>query len=63
VANVQDGNLDLDEVAVALAKMDWNNDTLYGQVPATMMYSQRLSGPILNVRRRPGSAHPYRLFM
>ena len=29
--------------AMALAKMDWNNDALYDPVPVTIMYSQRLS--------------------
>lgn len=49
--------------AIALAKMDWNNDALYDPVPVTIMYSQRLSRIISNVQRLPGSAYPYRLFM
>lgn len=49
--------------ALALAKMDWNNDALYDPVPVTIMYSQRLSKTISNVPSLPGNTYPYRLFM
>lgn len=49
--------------AMALAKMDWNNDALYDPLPVTIMYSQRLSRTISNVPTLPGRSYPYRLFM
>lgn len=49
--------------ALALTKMDWNNDALYDPVPVTIRYSQRLARTIANVPDLPGSTYPYRLFM
>lgn len=49
--------------ALALTKMDWNNDALYDAVPVTIMYSQRLARTISNVPSLPGNTYPYRLFM
>lgn len=49
--------------ALALTKMDWNNDALYDPVPVTIRYSQRLARTIANVPELPGHAYPYRLFM
>lgn len=49
--------------ALALTKMDWNNDALYDPVPVTIRYSQRLAKTIANVPSLPGKAYPYRLFM
>jgi hypothetical protein len=49
--------------ALALTKMDWNNDALYDPVPVTIRYSQRLARTIANVPDLPGSIYPYRLFM
>lgn len=49
--------------ALALTKMDWNNDALYDPVPVTICYSQRLARTIANVPDLPGSTYPYRLFM
>lgn len=49
--------------ALALTKMDWNNDALYDPVPVTIMYSKRLSRTISNVPSLPGHTYPYRLFM
>jgi len=49
--------------ALALSKMDWNNDALYDPVPVTIRYSQRLARTIANVPSLPGNAYPYRLFM
>lgn len=49
--------------ALALTKMDWNNDALYDPVPVTIRYSQRLAKTIANVPDLPGSTYPYRLFM
>lgn len=49
--------------ALALTKMDWNNDALYDPVPVSIRYSQRLARTIANVPDLPGKAYPYRLFM
>ena len=49
--------------ALALTKMDWNNDALYDPVPVSIRYSQRLARTIANVPDLPRSAYPYRLFM
>ncbi len=49
--------------ALALTKMDWNNDALYDPVPVTIRYSQRLAKTIANVPSLPGQTFPYRLFM
>ncbi len=49
--------------ALALTKMDWNNDALYDPVPVTIRYSQRLARTIANVPELPGTTYPYRMFM
>ncbi|WP_175253645.1 nuclease PIN [Pseudomonas sp. BMW13] len=49
--------------ALALTKMDWNNDALYDPVPVSIRYSQRLARTIANVPDMPGNVYPYRLFM
>jgi len=49
--------------ALALSKMDWNNDALYDPVPVTITYSQCLARTIANVPDLPNNAYPYRLFM
>lgn len=49
--------------ALALTKMDWNNDALYDPVPVTIRYSKRLARTIANVPNLPGRDYPYRLFM
>jgi len=49
--------------ALALTKMDWNNDALYDPVPVSIRYSQRLARTIANVPDLPGKTYPYRLFM
>jgi len=49
--------------ALALTKMDWNNDALYDPVPVTIRYSKRLARTIANVQSLPGRDYPYRLFM
>lgn len=49
--------------ALALTKMDWNNDALYDPVPVTIRYSKRLARIIANVPSLPGRDYPYRLFM
>ncbi len=49
--------------ALALTKMDWNNDALYDPVPVTILYAQRLSRLIANVSTVPPREYPYRLFM
>lgn len=49
--------------ALALTKMDWNNDALYDPVPVTIRYSKRLARTIANVPSLPARDYPYRLFM
>lgn len=49
--------------ALALTKMDWNNDALYDPVPVSIRYSQRLARTIANVPDLPRKVYPYRLFM
>lgn len=49
--------------ALALTKMDWNNDALYDPVPVSIRYSQRLARTIANVPDLPRAVYPYRLFM
>jgi hypothetical protein len=49
--------------ALALTKMDWNNDALYDPVPVSIRYSQKLARTIANVPDLPRSVYPYRLFM
>ena len=49
--------------ALALTKMDWNNDALYDPVPVSIRYAQRLARTIANVPDLPGKTYPYRLFM
>ena len=49
--------------ALALTKMDWNNDALYDPVPVSIRYSQKLARTIANVPDLPRNAYPYRLFM
>lgn len=49
--------------ALALTKMDWNNDALYDPVPVTIRYSKRLARTIANVPSLPSRDYPYRLFM
>ena len=49
--------------ALALTKMDWNNDALYDPVPVSIRYSQKLARTIANVPELPRNVYPYRLFM
>lgn len=49
--------------ALALTKMDWNNDALYDPVPVTIGYSKRLARTIANVPDLPRREYPYRMFM
>jgi len=49
--------------AMALTKMDWNNDALYDPVPVTLQYSKVLARTIANVPSLPRAEYPYRLFM
>lgn len=49
--------------ALAMSKMDWNNDALYDPVPVTILYSQKLARTIANVPDLPGNTYAYRLFM
>ena len=48
---------------IALSKMDWNNDALYGPLPVTVRYAQRLARTIANVPAMRREVYPYRLFM
>lgn len=49
--------------ALALTKMNWNNDALYDPVPVSIRYSQQLARTIANVPDLPRNVYPYRLFM
>lgn len=48
---------------LALSKLDWNNDALYGLTPVTVSYSQRLSRMIGRVPELPDGSYQFRLFM
>jgi hypothetical protein len=48
---------------LALSKLDWNNDALYGLTPVTVSYSQRLSRMIGRVAALPDDSYQFRLFM
>lgn len=49
--------------ALALTKVDWNNDALYDPVPVSIRYSKKLARTIANAPDLPGNVYPYRLFM
>jgi hypothetical protein len=53
----------LGEDALALSKMDWNNDALLDSLPVTIEYSKRLSQTIAHATSLPSGTYPYRLFM
>jgi hypothetical protein len=53
----------LGEDALALSKMDWNNDALYDPMPVTIRYSQLLARTIARATVLPSAVYPYRLFM
>jgi argonaute-like protein implicated in RNA metabolism and viral defense len=53
----------LGEDALALSKMNWNNDALFDSLPVTIEYSQRLSKTIARATSLPSGVYPYRLFM
>ena len=48
---------------LALTKLDWNNDALYGVTPVTISYSQRLARIISRVPALPDDSYQFRLFM
>jgi hypothetical protein len=48
---------------LALSKLDWNNDALYGMTPVTISYSQRLARMISRVPHLPDDSYQFRLFM
>jgi hypothetical protein len=47
---------------LALSKMDWNTDALYGLLPATLTYAQVLAR-IVKHEQLPPVRYDYRLFM
>jgi len=49
--------------ALALTKMDWNNDALFDPLPVTIKYSQTLARVIAHAPSLGSAAYPYRLFM
>lgn len=53
----------LGEDALALSKMDWNNDALFDSLPVTIEYSKRLARTIAHASSLPSGTYPYRLFM
>ncbi|MFA6300296.1 MAG: hypothetical protein WC642_14095, partial [Nocardioides sp.] len=48
---------------LALSKLDWNNDALYGLTPVTVSYSQKLAKMIGRVPALPDDSYQFRLFM
>ncbi|WP_183097365.1 argonaute/piwi family protein [Nocardioides pelophilus] len=48
---------------LALSKLDWNNDALYGHTPVTISYSQKLAKMIGRVPDLPDDSYQFRLFM
>jgi hypothetical protein len=64
VRHAGSGSLEvLGDDALALSKMDWNNDALYDPLPVTIRYSQVLARTIAHATVLPGGVYPYRLFM
>ncbi|MCY3557088.1 MAG: nuclease PIN [Chloroflexi bacterium] len=60
------GTGDLTQAAaevLALTKIDWNNDALYGALPVTIKYAQVLAGVVKHVPTLPEIPFDYRLFM
>jgi hypothetical protein len=53
----------LGEDALALSKMNWNNDALFDSLPVTIEYSKRLAQTIARSTSLPSGVYPYRLFM
>ena len=49
--------------AMALSKMDWNNDAPFDGEPVTMRYSANLAKVIGHVPPLPDDVYQYRLFM
>ena len=49
--------------ALALTKMDWNNDALYDPLPVTIQYSRRLARSIASIPSLLNTEYPYRMFM
>jgi hypothetical protein len=48
---------------LALTKVDWNNNTLYKTMPATLVYSQLFSDVVKQVPQIVDDVFDYRLFM
>jgi len=48
---------------LALSKMDWNNDALYGQLPVTLSYSSVLANVIKRMTKIGSEPYEYRYFM
>jgi hypothetical protein len=48
---------------LALSKLDWNNDALYGLTPVTIAYSQKLARLLSRAPHLPDDSYQFRLFM
>jgi argonaute-like protein implicated in RNA metabolism and viral defense len=48
---------------LALSKLDWSNDALYGLTPVTISYSPKLAKMIGRVPDLPDDSYQFRLFM
>jgi hypothetical protein len=60
------GHASAEEVAsevLALTKMDWNNDSLYNDLPVTLAYAADLARTLKRLRESPTDAIPFRWFM
>jgi len=49
--------------ALALAKMDWNNDALYNMLPVTMAYAKVLARVVKRMDGLGSTPYQFRFFM
>jgi hypothetical protein len=49
--------------ALALAKMDWNNDALYDMLPVTMAYAKTLARVVKRMDGLGSAPYQFRFFM
>jgi hypothetical protein len=54
---------DTAQAALALSKMDWNNDALYDALPVTMSYAKVLAGVVKRMPELGTAPYQFRFFM
>ena len=54
---------DTARAALALSKMDWNNDALYDPLPVTMSYAKVLAGVVKRMPELGSAPYQFRFFM